>query len=218
MPFAPEHHIVYSFSGFLLDLSRGTLIQDGRDIPLRPKSFEVLRYLVEHPGQLASKDEMLLAIWGHRHTSDGSLTQCIIDIRKALRDDEQTLVKTLPRRGYILDAPVELLDSPPELPKVDPYQLNPGSSPGSHQSRPLFTWVALLVGVLIIFTTVYFVRHEAPESSGFSPGPAGGASVTNSIAVLPFIDLSPGKDQAWFAQGLSEEILNLLAKSPDLRV
>lgn len=218
MPFAPEHHIVYSFSGFLLDLSRGTLIQNDRDIPLRPKSFEVLRYLVEHPGQLASKEEMILAIWGHRHTSDGSLTQCIIDIRKALGDDGQSLVKTLPRRGYILDAPVELLESPPELPKVDPYHPEPGASPGSLQSRPLFTWVALLAGVLIIFTAVYFVRHEVPESSGFNPGPAGGATAANSIAVLPFIDLSPGKDQAWFAQGLSEEILNLLAKSPDLRV
>ena len=101
----------YRFAGFLLDLSRGSLEGQLGPIELRPKTFEVLRYFVEHPGRLISKDELLTAVWRDVHVTEDSLTRCISEIRAALGDAGQTIIKNLPRRGYILAAPVEEANS-----------------------------------------------------------------------------------------------------------
>src|SRR5438045_3347814 len=99
-------HPVYSFGDFTLDLERGALQKCGTDVRLRPKSFDVLRYLAENHGRLVSKDELLNAVWGRTVVTEGSIAQCLIDIRRALGDRSQSIVQTVPRRGYIFDAPV----------------------------------------------------------------------------------------------------------------
>jgi len=99
-------HRTYSFGEFTLDLDRGALLKAGADIKLRPKSFEMLSYLVERHGLLVSKDELLNAIWGHTVVTEDAVTHCVTDIRKALRDQSQKKLRTIPRRGYIFDVPV----------------------------------------------------------------------------------------------------------------
>ena len=99
-------HRTYSFGEFTLDLDRGALLKAGADIKLRPKSFEMLGYLVERHGLLVSKDELLNAIWGHTVVTEDAVTHCVTDIRKALQDHSQTKLRTIPRRGYIFDLPV----------------------------------------------------------------------------------------------------------------
>ena len=96
----------YSFEGFTLDLRRGCLRSAGGDIELRPKNFEMLRHLVENAGRLISKDELVQALWRNIVVTDQSLTRCISDIRLALGDRDQRLIKTVPRRGYIFVAEV----------------------------------------------------------------------------------------------------------------
>ena len=91
----------YCFAGFTLDLRRGCLRARDRDIELRPKSFEALRYLVENAGRLVPKDELIRAIWPKVVVSDESLARCVSDIRVALGDDRQNIIKTVPRRGYL---------------------------------------------------------------------------------------------------------------------
>lgn len=101
---------VYRFGRFVLDLERGCL-QDGHlDLRLRPKSFEVLRNLVEHAGRLMAKDELVRAVWPDVVVSDDSLAHCIRDIRKVLDDRGEQFVKTVPRRGYTFVAPVDALE------------------------------------------------------------------------------------------------------------
>ena len=73
---------------------------------LRPKSFGLLAYLVENAGRLVPKDELLGAIWPDVTVGDESLAKCISEVRAALNDSAQRLVKTVPRRGYLLDVPV----------------------------------------------------------------------------------------------------------------
>jgi len=89
------------FNEFALDLQRCALVRGDDRIQLRPKAFDVLRYLVEHSGRVVSKDELIQAVWRGVFVTDDSVVQCVCDIRKALRDDAQRTVKTLPRRGYI---------------------------------------------------------------------------------------------------------------------
>ena len=104
-----EHRRHY-FGEFILDVDRGSLLREGEDISLRPKCFEVLSYLVEHPGVLIAKDELITAVWGHVIVTEDSLTQCLIQIRRALGDSSKTIVRTVPRRGYLFDIPVDTQD------------------------------------------------------------------------------------------------------------
>ena len=91
---------VFQFNGYVLDVARGCLRTGDREIELRPKSFEVLRCLVENAGRLVTKDELLKAVWPNVVVSDEALTQCISEVREAIGDRGQTMIKTMPRRGY----------------------------------------------------------------------------------------------------------------------
>jgi DNA-binding winged helix-turn-helix (wHTH) protein len=106
MPGMDTDRNAYTFAGFTLDVARGTLRRGGIETRLRPKSFAVLRHLVEHPGRLVGKQELLDAVWGSTVVTEGSLTQCIIEIRRALGDVGQRLLRTIPRQGFMLDATV----------------------------------------------------------------------------------------------------------------
>jgi DNA-binding winged helix-turn-helix (wHTH) protein/Tol biopolymer transport system component len=96
----------YSFLDVTVDLSAERLTRGAAEIKLRPKSFQVLRYLTERAGRLVTRAELLEAIWPDVAVTDESLTKCIADIRKALRDDSQQVIRTVARRGYVLTAPV----------------------------------------------------------------------------------------------------------------
>jgi TolB-like protein/Tfp pilus assembly protein PilF len=97
---------ILQFDRFTLDLARCRLRADGQDIELRPKSFEVLRHLAESPERLLSKEEIVRMVWPNVVVSDDSLARCMSDIRLALGDAEQRIIKTIPRRGYIFAVPV----------------------------------------------------------------------------------------------------------------
>jgi len=102
----------FSFEGFRLDLERGSLCDENGEIELRPKSFQVLRYLVGNAGRLVAKEELLQAMWPNVTVSEESLARCISDVRSALQDIESRIIKTVPRRGYRFTAPVTASDAP----------------------------------------------------------------------------------------------------------
>jgi len=97
---------IFRFERYTLDLRRGCLHAGDREIELRPKSFEMLCYLVENAGRLISKDELIKAVWPNVTVADESLTRCVSDVRLALGDADQRIIKTLLRRGYLFAAPV----------------------------------------------------------------------------------------------------------------
>ena len=97
---------VFCFGGFTLDLRSGRLRRDAQVIELRPKSFAVLCHLVRNAQRLVPKDELIEAVWPGVVVTEDSLTRCISDLRRALGDAQMRLVRTVPRRGYLLDAPV----------------------------------------------------------------------------------------------------------------
>jgi TolB-like protein len=99
----------YHFEGFTLDLTRGCLCRSDDEIELRPKSFEMLRHLVENAGRLVTKDELAQVVWRNVIATDESLARCMSDIRLALGDSERRLIKTVPGRGYRLVAAVSMI-------------------------------------------------------------------------------------------------------------
>ena len=101
-------HRVLWFDRFALDLTRGGLRSDDHEIHLRPKTFEVLRHLAENAGRLVSKQELYEAVWPGVAVTGDSLVQCIRELREKLGDDSRSLIRTLARRGYLLDAEVSV--------------------------------------------------------------------------------------------------------------
>ena len=82
---------------------------DGAVLPLRPKSFDVLVYLVQNPGRLIPKAELIDNVWQNVNVTENSLVQCIKDIRQALQDETQTAIETVSKRGYLFaSAPVAI--------------------------------------------------------------------------------------------------------------
>ena len=71
----------YAFEGWTLDCACGALKTDNRDVPLRPKSFEVLRFMIENAGHLVSRDDVLCAVWSGVTVTEESLTQCVSELR-----------------------------------------------------------------------------------------------------------------------------------------
>lgn len=97
----------YRFDRFTLDAARGVLLgADGVEVALRPKLLALLLHLVERAGAVVARDELLAAVWPGLHVSDDSVAQCVKDIRRALSDGDGRLLRTLPRRGYLLAAPM----------------------------------------------------------------------------------------------------------------
>jgi len=96
------------FPPFRLDPIDERLWQGSREISLRPKTFTVLRCMLEHPGRLITKESLLDSVWHGTHVSDVVLRSCIQEIREALRDDPAApkFIETVHRRGYRFIAPL----------------------------------------------------------------------------------------------------------------
>jgi formylglycine-generating enzyme required for sulfatase activity len=83
-----------------------------QDLELRPKTFEVLKFLAMNAGRLVAKQELYDAVWPNVIVSDDSIAQCIRELRSRLGDNDHSLIKTISRRGYLLDTPVTT-EAPP---------------------------------------------------------------------------------------------------------
>jgi len=109
-------HRILRFDRFVLDLTRECLRTGDRDIDLRPKTFGVLRHLAENAGRLVPKQELHEVVWPNVVVSDDSLVQCVRELRQALGDDNYCLIKTVSRRGYLMDVTVSTSDLPKGFP------------------------------------------------------------------------------------------------------
>lgn len=209
---APSTSRRYSFGEFTLDLERGALLRAGAHVDLRPKAFEVLRLLVERHGRLVTKQELLDAVWGRVVVTEGSVAKCLIEIRRAIDDRAQRSIRTVPRRGYIFDEPVTVGDGDTRAPILTETVAAGHTHVGSIARR----WIlgaALALAVTIAASWVVVTMRGAPQSADHTQQVS-----APSVAVLPFVDMSAERESEYLADGIAEEILNLLAKVPAVTV
>jgi adenylate cyclase len=182
---------MFRFEGYTLDVARHSLRAADREIALRRKSFELLRYLVENPDRLVTKEELLKAIWPNAVVTDESLTQCLREVRQAIGDSTQTVIATVPRCGYRFAAPVSRLAADARV---------PGTAGGAGETSA----VSGTVGVPP-------ARSDAgPQSQSSLDRP--------SVAVLPFANLNGEPQQDYFSDGIAEDITTELSRFSELVV
>ena len=205
----------YEFGRFRLKVAERVLLREGELVPLTPKVFDILVTLVEHGGQVVSKDDLMKRVWPNTFVEEGNLTQNISLLRKALGETAGGVqfIETVPRRGYRFVAETRKTSSngTGELspPAADPVVSIPNTAnqSASIKRTPVFALIAGLVVVGII-GVVYFT----------SSGKAGNPSAIQSIAVLPFVDESSDPDAQYINDKIAESLINSLSKLPQLRV
>src|SRR5215472_14693552 len=101
----------YRFGAFVLDVKRRVVTRDGTPVPVTPKAFDILLYLVQHPNRVVTKQELMKAVWPDTFVEETNLAQNLWLLRKALGEkDENPLIVTVARRGYHFTADVAEID------------------------------------------------------------------------------------------------------------
>ncbi len=210
---APLDH-VFRFEGFTLDAGRRELRRGATTVDLRPKCLDLLTCLLRRAGQVVTKNELMEQVWLDVVVTDESLTRCISDIRQALGDAEQSIIKTVPRRGYVLvSAVVSQTPMPAELAAaVDPAP--PSHPPTTSIAKPVgqrasrWSLVALgLAGSLVLAVAGY-------SAARFFGTPSAISAPSLSIVVLPLVNVGGDREQDYFAEGLTEDLSTDLSRIP----
>jgi TolB-like protein/DNA-binding winged helix-turn-helix (wHTH) protein/Tfp pilus assembly protein PilF len=197
---------IYEFGDFELDALRRVLVSraDRKPVDITGRVLDALIFLVERPGQLVEKKALIDALWPNVIVEEGNLTQTIHTLRRVLGEKagEHRYVVTIQGRGYKFVAEVRTR-------AVSSEAVAPPAVPSR---RPKWVLAGSVLALLLLGVGVFAWRSREP--------PVHPVAVTAhpSIAVLPFVDMSTEQDQAHFADGLSEEILNILAHADNLRV
>ncbi|MDB5602050.1 MAG: putative adenylate class-3/4/guanylyl cyclase [Xanthobacteraceae bacterium] len=210
------------FDRYILDLDCGRLLVDDKEIVLRPKTFAVLRHLVENPRRLISKDALFAAVWPNLTVTDDALVQSIGELRRALGEDGARLIKTIPRRGYRLEADVRTLDP------AGPSSAGPVPIP-DRQPQPAASARGKLIAPIILAVMVLAVLLWSslgsdwtfPSWPGLNDRPAIRSSeiaAKPSIAVLPLVILGDNSVKEYFADGLTQDVINALGRFSALTV
>lgn len=162
---------VLHFAGVTLDGVRGCLrASDGIEVPLAPKPFDLLMVLARNAGRTMSKDALLDAVWPGVNVTEDSLFQAVREARRAIGDEAGLVLRSVPRRGYLLDATISCEKARPAIaPAPD------ASSPTASTDRP-------------------------------------------SLVVLPFENMSGDPEQAYFADGMVDDITSALSRIRSLFV
>jgi TolB-like protein/DNA-binding winged helix-turn-helix (wHTH) protein/Flp pilus assembly protein TadD len=202
--------------------------RDGEVVKLEPRTMRLLLCLAENAGQIVSLQELLDKVWADVIVTSDSVYQSVATLRRTLGDDpkEPTYIANVPRRGYRMVSPVEPWVAAPTDSAGDPSERKAQVSDRRRRGwlpHRLLGWPRisavggmLLIGILAAGGFAFF-RHQMAASSlrsDASPHAAG----TFVLAVLPFQDLSEKKDHDYLADGLADELIDVLSRLPAMTV
>jgi TolB-like protein/DNA-binding winged helix-turn-helix (wHTH) protein/Tfp pilus assembly protein PilF len=227
------------FGTYAVDLRTSELWKQGRKIKLQEQPCRILAILLEQRGEVVTREELRKRLWSDDTfvDFDHSLNTAIMRLREALNDssDNPRFIETLPRHGYRFVAPVEEIaasehekkedagsGSTPELSVAVPQSgptnifiagnLESESKPKRIRSRRALVLGSLfgLLAIVILGMGLRFFRTASEANLS--------RNQIKSMVVLPFENLSGDKDQQYFTDGMTDELIAHLAKIRSLRV
>lgn len=186
---------VYSTLDVRISEGRRSVLRDGQPaVYPRAKVFELLQHLIERRDRLVTREELLERLWPNAQVGENSLSQCINDLRKVLRDDARRprFIQTVPKVGYRFIAPVEELQES-------------GAGPRPSRSWVAISAVAVFALALASLWYVYYRAHARGRAK-------------RSVAVLFFDNQSKTAELDWLREGLADMFGSSLGRSPKLDV
>ena len=197
-----------------VDPSTGQIARGSESLRLDPRALRLLLCLAERAPQVVSIDELLTRVWPDVTVSPDSVYQLVATLRRQLGDDSRqpTYIATVPRLGYQMLAPV---GPEPAAPPLAP-ELVPNSSSSRLRSKIAWLVPVFLLGIALIAALLLHDRAARIAPAATPTPPA--VPPQPSIAVLPFLDLTPGMHEEEFADGMTEELIDKLAQVPGLHV
>ncbi len=233
-----------AFGDVVIDFDGRRLVRGGIERPLEPKAFAVLALLAASPGRALTRDEILDAVWGHRHVTPGVLNRVVSLVRQALGDDAGGALHTVHGVGYRFELP-STADAVAGI-AIDPHGATVGVTDagadgavvrGATRPGPRVVVTLVALALALVATAVVFASRHArtpppgsatptptagaatPADSAPSPVPAGAApAVAPTLIVMPLKPIGTGSASKVIAEGLSEELICSLARVDGLRV
>lgn len=236
----------FCFDDVVVDPAARTLSRAGVLQPLEPKTYAVLLVLLQHPGELVPRDDLLDQVWGHRHVTPGVLTRAIAQLRHALAEDSQQprYIQTRHALGYcfigaLLEPPAAEAEPAPPVAPVAEEPTRVVDAPAAGDASPLAPApvdVSVPAAAVPLWSDAEpaAARHNQPRRwlafvailllgalagwGVFEHLAAPPPRLAASVAVLPFANLSGNPRDDYFAEGLAEEMRDALAGVKGLKV
>ena len=220
-------HSVIRIGAWRVDPAIDEISRDGQSVKLEPKLMRLLMCLAARAGEVVSVEELLDEVWKGVVVTQDSVYHAVAALRRVLGDDtkEPSYIVNVLRRGYRLVAPVAPWTVSPEPQAAHP--VSPAQSAplpvAATGSRDRTLHIVLMIALAAMIGIGYFAfdkfwvsKHQ--EVAAWAHMAVIAVGTSNSVAVLPFVDMSERKDQEFFGDGLSEELIYQLSRAPRLYV
>ncbi len=183
----------YQFGGFELDASVPSLKRDGEFVAIAPKALDLLRVLVEHAGEIVSRDDLYREVWGETFVEDANVTYTVSLLRKTLGQRE--LIQTVPKLGYRFTGEVSVVE------QADGRIPEHSARPNPFRRRRAIVATILVVACVGLAAAVWRATSRAPRPP---------SDAVQSLAVLPFKNLASDEDEASLSLGLTDSLITRL--------
>jgi len=210
------------FGPYSLDLRSGELRKLGTKVKMGEQSFRILCLLLDAKGEMVTREELRTKLWAKDTfvDFDHGLNSAVQRLRDSLSDsaDNPRWIETVPRRGYRFVGQVEWQEgngasSAPAHETEPSPTLEASAAAPQPAPRTRHTW-ALAVAILILVVAGLAIAYRAWKESAKRQA----ARMIRSLAVLPLENLSGDPTQDYFADGMTDELITVLAKNGSLRV
>jgi len=221
---SPPPSSVVRFGTYQVSLQSGELRKAGLRIRVQQQPMKLLEILLEHPGEVVTREELRGRVWPNESFGDfdQALNIAIGKLRSALGDsaDSPRFIETLPKRGYRFIADVSVIDADVRSREPEPVAEDLSAADPGHTLQGAGLAVALKRllwpsrGVIAALALVVIISLSILSVWRFRSWPSG----IRSIAVLPLENLSGDASQNYFADGMTDELITDLAQISALRV
>jgi len=188
------------------------LIRDGEHIDLDAITVKLLQYLLSNKGDIVTRKQLMEHVWNSAHVSDDAINRSISVLRKALGGKQQTYITTIPKKGYCFN--------------IVEVSIQSNKKGINDAIKSILTIKKLPAILLFSMCCILLLLSNFPSKELLKPLEVDKNNQKNvhqnnntlSVAVLPFSDNSINKEQQYYSDGVTEEILSLLSKTPGMKV
>ena len=214
----------YRIGDLLLDAGTQEVTRNSAAVPVPRLSFKLLLSLARHAPNVVSTQKLEEEVWSGLVVDRGTINKRVLLLRKALGEDkgEGPYITVIRGSGYRLDVPVERVGSDPEKAGIQEAAAQTWYQRSSGTIRTISYWLLGIVAILALYEGFQGpVQNSTGQRSGSDTGTSQQPAAVysrQSVAVLPFVDLSDGKAHQYLGDGIAEEVINLLAGMGELEV